>query len=122
MASTWKRKGKQDEQVFFTDNLTEADKKRLNAEFQKKDTDLLILMQKLFDNELSLKVSWSDYNDSFTATVSPISKDHPSAGTFYSAFHSDWKKAVFIVVFLLGDRYDFGDWAKDRGNKFDNAW
>lgn len=122
MARFPKKKGNNEEQIFFTDNLTEADKKRLTSEFQKPDTDITLSMQKIFDNDLSLKILWSDYNDSYSAQVTPIFRDHPSHGTFYSAFHSDWKKAVFIVCFLLGDRYDFGDWSKDRVKKFDNAW
>ena len=122
MASTWKKRGKQDDQIFFTDNLTEADKKRLNTEFLKKDLNLLDYIQKLFDNDLSLKIAYSDYNDCYTATITAISREHPSYGTFYSAFHSDWQKAVFIAVFLLQDRYDFGDWSKNGVKKFDNSW
>jgi hypothetical protein len=110
------------EQVFFTDNLSDADRKRLSDMFAKSAGDTSVTIGRILDNGLSLKLAWSDYNDAYSATVGASDASHPSHGTFYSAFHSDWKKAVFVVDFLLKDRYDYGDWTKGTGKKFNNDW
>ena len=122
MARFNRGKGKNEEKIFFTDSLTEADKKRINTEFSKGPVEISNLIEELLKNELSIKILWSDYSDSYTAIVSPITRDHPSNGTFYSVFHENWQKALFTVYFLLKDRYDFGDWAKDRAKLADNSW
>jgi hypothetical protein len=122
MAGYNRRKQAKEDKIFFTDNLTEADKKRISTEFSKETTNSSDCIQKLLDNQLSVKIHWSDYTDSYSAIVSPIDRDHPSTGTFYSAFHSEWKKALFIVAFLLQDRYDFGDWTRGREKVNDNSW
>jgi len=115
-------KGKKDEQLFFTDSLNETDKKKLNSEFQKPDNNVETTLGSLLDAGLSIKISWSDYNDSYSVSVTPRDRDHPSHGTFYSGFHSNWGKAVFIVFYLLNDRYDMGDWTRGGGKRFDNDW
>lgn len=122
MAKTYKKRGNNEERIFFSDNLTQADKDRINSQLKKEAPNVPDLMSKLFDNDLVVKFAWSEYNDSYSATVSPLDKDLTHSGTFYSAFHSDWAKALYILVFLLDDRYQFGDWSKDRLKKHDNAW
>jgi len=122
MARFPKKKGSNEEKIFFSDNLTQADKDRVNKQLKEKPVDVPDCLQKLFDHGLVVKIAWSEYNDSYSATVSPLDKDLPYSGTFYSTFHAEWSKALYILVFLLGDRYHFGDWAKDGLKKYDNAW
>lgn len=122
MASFNKKRSKQDDQIFFTDNLNQKDKDSVNQAFKKLDGNITSIFERLLDKQLAVKIVWSDYNDSYSATISPMDRDDPRAGTFYSAFHADWKKAMVTVDYLLADRYDYGDWTKDRAKKFDNAW
>lgn len=122
MARFNQKRGKQDDQIFFTDTLNQKDKDSVNSAYEKSKGNVAHILDGLLDKSLSVKIAWSDYNDSYTVTVSPLDRDHPSNGTFYSAFHADWKKAVVIVDYLLHDRYDYGDWSKDRARKFDNSW
>lgn len=115
-------KKKNEETVFFTDNLTSQEKESVNKAFSSKDMDVQKSLDNLVTNRLSIKISWSDYNDSYSATVSPTERDHPSSGTFYSAFHSNWQKAVFLVDYLLNHRYSYGDWTANKAKRFDNDW
>lgn len=122
MARFPKKRGNVEDQIFFTDNLNSKDKDIISAAYKKADGNISDIIGRLLENGLSIKIIWSDYNESFSAIVTPFDKDSPGGGTFYSAFHSDWKKAVVIVDYLLKDRYDYGDWSKDRVKKFDNSW
>lgn len=122
MARFPKKKGSNEEQIFFSDNLTQSDKEQLSKAFGEKNTDVKKAIENITSHGLSVKISWSDYNDSFSCTVSPVERDHPSHGTFYSAFHANWEKAVFVCDYLLRDRYDYGDWTKDKAKRFDNDW
>lgn len=122
MARFPQRGKKSEEQIFFTDNLTQKDKESVNAAFKKYDGNITPVLDRLLNHSFTVKIVWSDYNDSYSATISPLEREHPAAGTFYSAFHADWKKAVVTVDYLLSDRYDYGDWSKDRAKKFDNSW
>ena len=115
-------KKRQEETIFFTDNLNSQEKEVVNKAFSAKDMDIQKSIEKLVDNGLSLKIAWSEYNDSYSATVSPIDREHPSSGTFYSAFHANWQKAVFLVNYLLDSRYSYGDWTANKAKRFDNNW
>lgn len=117
-----KKRGSKDENIFYSDNPTAQEKEAINKAFQAKDMDVEKSIEQITSNGFSLKILWSDYNDSFSATVTPLERDHPASGTFYSAFHASWQKAVFLVAYLLHHRYDFGDWTKDKAKRFDNDW
>lgn len=122
MARFPRKKGNNEEQIFFTDNLNQKDKESINAAFKKFEGNVSDVIDRLLSHGYSFKLGWSDYNDSYSATVTPLDRDGPGGGTFYSAFHADWKKAVVILDYLLKDRYDYGDWSKDRVKRFDNEW
>jgi hypothetical protein len=109
-------------QIFYTDNLNNNDRKQLSDLFGKSTEDTSIIIERLLNNGLSVKLTWSDYNDAYSATIGASEDTHPSYGTFYSSFHANWQKAVFIVDFLLKDRYDYGDWTAGAGKKYDNDW
>lgn len=115
------RRGKNDD-IFFSDILTTQEKEAISKQFSAKDADIEKSIESILSNQLSIKILWSEYNSSFSCTVSPTERDHPSSGTFYSGFHANWQKAVFLTNYLLSSRYDYGDWTKDRAKKFDNAW
>lgn len=122
MAGYGKKRGTKDENIFYSDNPTQQEKEAINKAFSAKDVDITKAIEAIVSNGFSLKILWSDYNDSFSATVSPTERDNPASGTFYSAFHANWEKAIYLVAYLLEHRYSFGDWTKDKGKKFDNEW
>lgn len=115
------KRGKQDD-IFFSDNLNAQEKEAVSKQFAAKDMDISKAIEAMVTHGLSVKILWSEYNDSYSVTVSPTDRDHPSNGTFYSGFHANWEKAVFLTNYLLASRYDYGDWTKDRAKKFDNDW
>lgn len=119
---SYNKRGKKDEQIFFTDNLNKQEQEAVSKAFLSKDTDIEKVFDKLVTSGFTVKVTWSDYNDSFSCTVSPTEREHPAYGTFYSAFHAKWQKALFLLNYLLASRYDYGDWTKDRAKRFDNDW
>lgn len=116
-------KGKNDfSDLYFQDHLNEPDKKTISGLYGKKESNVQDILQGFFDKGLSVKISWSDYNEAHVCMVSPTDRDHPSFKTYYSTFHKDWQKAVFICDYLLKDRYDYGDWTKGGGTVHDNSW
>lgn len=117
-----RKKGSKDDNIFFSDTVNQQEKEAISKAFSAKDTDITKIIEAIVTHGLSVKILWSEYNDSYSCTVSPLERDHPSHGTFYSAFHAKWEKAVYLCNYLLASRYDYGDWTKDKAKRFDNDW
>lgn len=108
--------------MFFTDHLTKEDKSAINERLQQSSFSSENLLGEVLGNGLNVKISWSDFNNSYSVTASPRDAELPHHGTFYSAFHANWEKALFILHYLLSDRYNFGDWTRGGGKVNDNEW
>lgn len=108
--------------MFFTDHLTKEDKIAITAQYSAKDFSANDLIEDFVKAGFNVKLSWSGFNAAFSATVSPFQEEHPAFGKHYSAFHASWEKALFIVHFLMGDRYSFGDFTRGNGKVNDNDW
>lgn len=118
-----RRKSKNDfSDMFYQDHLNEQEKKKISEAYAKKEATIEQIISKIVENGLSIKLTWSDYNDAFSCVVSPIDADHPAYKTYYSTFHADWEKALFVADYLLADRYDYGDWTKGQKTRSDNSW
>lgn len=108
--------------MFYTDHLTKEDKSAINQRLQGSNFDIQGMLGEITNRGLNVKISWSDFNNSYSATATPHNSELPHHGTFYSAFHASWEKAIFILHYLLSDRYDFGDWTRGGGKVNDNDW
>lgn len=108
--------------MFYQDHLNEADKAKISKLYTDKEANPQDLLENILAKDLSVKITWSDYNDAYSIVVTPVNSDHPAYKTYYSTFHADWLKALFVADYLLKDRYDYGDWTKGSKTRLDSSW
>lgn len=107
-------KGNFNDFTFVEIRLAEADKDQFKAWAKNNTDDSLDLLSALVNSGYKLSVSWSDYNDCYTASLTGVEENGPNFQHVMTSRSDELWEAVMIALYKHYVLCPNGEWPTDK--------
>lgn len=114
-----KSTSKNNQYSFVNVSLSQADKDAVEAWALENEPDFPIVIDDLLYGNYKLSLSWDDYNDCYTASLTCRSETDVNTGLILTGRSSTAFQALAVVLYKHVVYFDSGEW--ERENR-DGGW
>lgn len=108
------RGGNFSDYTFVEIRLTQADKDAFKAWASSNASDGIDLLAALVNSGYKLSVSWSDYNDCYTASLTGTEENGPNYQHVMTSRSDDLYEAIMIALYKHYELCPDGEWPTDK--------